>query len=79
MGEHTINKASLAAKELLSRRLHGTQSSQLLELTRPLTIDEALLIQEETCKLRPDKIVGWKCLLPLENGDIIVAPIFLIP
>ncbi len=65
-----------AAKELLSRRTAGTKASRLSELYRPTSLDDALAIQASMIEFHPEKVGGWKCLLPLAEEKFIVAPIF---
>ncbi|MGL1959143.1 MAG: hydratase [Colwellia sp.] len=69
------NKFSLAAAELLSRRIAGTKAPRLPTNIRPNTLDEALEIQAQLTMMRNDKVAGWKCLLPFDD-KVIVAPIF---
>jgi 2-keto-4-pentenoate hydratase len=68
--------AAKAAAELLRRRVEDVQEGRLEESIRPTSIEEALAIQTEIVEQYSDFVGGWKCLLPLENGNIIVAPIF---
>jgi 2-keto-4-pentenoate hydratase len=68
--------AAQAAAELLRRRQCDEQKGRLDEGIRPTSIDEALAIQTEIVKQSSHGVGGWKCVLPLENGNIIVAPIF---
>ena len=70
-----LNKISLAAKELLSRRVAKTKAPRLNPDIRPTTIDEALQVQTQITQLSQDSVGGWKCLLPFD-GKVIVAPIF---
>lgn len=63
-----------AAQTLLSRRKPGTKAPCLDEAIRPKSIEDALAIQAEMAKLKAVK--GWKCLLPLAEGKVVVAPIF---
>lgn len=65
-----------AAQELLSRRVAGTKAPRLVESQRPLNIDDALKIQAEMMAQHPSPVGGWKCLLPLAEDKLIVAPIF---
>lgn len=69
------NKFSLAATELLNRRVEGTKAPRLDADIRPLTNDEALLVQAEMTAQRSDSVGGWKCLLPFDD-KVIVGPIF---
>ncbi|TDF35797.1 hydratase [Alteromonadaceae bacterium M269] len=71
-----MTSAALAAKELLRRRREDIQSGRLDEALRPTSIEQAFAIQNEIIKQSDDTVGGWKCLLPLDNGNIIVAPIF---
>ena len=65
-----------AAKELLSRRIAGTKAPRLSERYRPTSLDDALAIQAAMVDLHRSKVGGWKCLLPLSEEKLIVAPIF---
>ncbi len=70
-----MSTAAEAAKELVSRRKNDQQLGRLDSIIRPTTIDESIAIQTEVVKQMEDSVGGWKCLLPLENGQLIVAPI----
>lgn len=72
----TIQKFTDAAKQLLARRIPSTKAYSLADAIKPTTIDEALIVQQEMIKLRSDSALGWKCLLPLAEDKIIIAPIF---
>ncbi|MGF1840681.1 2-keto-4-pentenoate hydratase [Vibrio atlanticus] len=65
-----------AANELLSRRIAGTKAPRLSERYRPTSLDDALAIQAAMVDLNRSKVGGWKCLLPLSEEKLIVAPIF---
>lgn len=71
--------ATAAAELLVDRRIHGTQGDRLPEHCRPTTIDQALAIQAAVthlwCNLKDDSIGGWKCLLPVQDKQI-VGPIY---
>ena len=71
-----MNMAAKAAAELLRRRQNDEQGGRLDDAIRPTSIDDALAIQAEIVKQSSNAVGGWKCVLPLENGNIIVAPIF---
>lgn len=66
----------LAATELLSRRAAGVKAPRLDASFRPQSIEDALQIQASMVELSADSVGGWKCLLPLDEEKIIVAPIF---
>ncbi|TRX55728.1 hydratase [Thalassomonas sp. M1454] len=70
--ESSIN---LAAKELLNRRSAMNKSFRLEDNVRPISIEDGLAIQMETVKQSKDSIGGWKCLLPPNDEQVIVAPI----
>ena len=72
----TINKFTVAAQQFLARRVPGTKAYSLDDAIKPTTIEEALMVQQEIIKLRSDSVSGWKCLLPLAEDKIIIAPIF---
>lgn len=66
---------SLAATELVNRRKVSNKSNRLDQNIRPLSVDDGLAIQTEIVKQSTDSIGGWKCLLPLNDEQVIVAPI----
>ena len=70
------NKNSQAATELLKRRSSAPQKNRLAAEIRPASLEDALAIQQQMIAQRPDKVAGWKCLLPLDQDKVIVAPIF---
>lgn len=70
-----ISTAEQAAKELVSRRKNDQQLGRLDSTIRPTTIEESFAIQTEVVKQMEDTVGGWKCLLPLANGQLIAAPI----
>ena len=72
----TTQNFSEAAKQLLARRVTGTKAQGLANDIKPVSIDDALAVHQEMIKLRPDTVAGWKCLLPLAEDQIIIAPIF---
>ena len=65
-----------AAEQLLSNRKAGAIVTPLATELSPKDCEQAFQIQEEVIALRSDAVAGWKCLLPLDNGNIIAAPIF---
>lgn len=72
----TMHKFTEAAQQFLARRVPGTKAYSLADAIKPTTIEEALVVQQEMIKLRSDSVAGWKCLLPLAEDKIIIAPIF---
>ena len=76
----TVIKYKAAATELLSRRVKGTKALRLNEQIRPLNIDDALQIQsamvDQLNEINNVQVGGWKCLLPIADDELIVAPIF---
>lgn len=70
------NTFSLAATELLSRRVAGTKAPRLDAAIRPNSLNDALSVQAEMIKLHPAQVAGWKCLQPLAEDKFVVAPIF---
>jgi 2-keto-4-pentenoate hydratase len=72
----TNNIYSQAATTLLNRRCSAPEQSRLAANLRPVSTDDALLIQQQIEKHRNDEVGGWKCLLPLDADKMIVAPIF---
>lgn len=65
-----------AASELLSRRVASMKASRLDEKIRPNSVEESLQIQASMIELHSSQVGGWKCLLPLSENKLIVAPIF---
>jgi len=65
-----------AAQQFLARRVPGTKAYSLADAIKPTTVEEALAVHQEMIKLRSDPVAGWKCLLPLAQDKIIIAPIF---
>jgi 2-keto-4-pentenoate hydratase len=72
----TIQKFTEVAQQLLARRVPGTKAYGLSDQIKPTIIEDALVVQQEMIKLRSDSVAGWKCLLPLSENKIIIAPIF---
>lgn len=72
----TLKKFTDAAQELLTRRVSGSKAYSVDAAIKPNSIEEALIVQQELIKLRSDFVAGWKCLLPLADGKVIIAPIF---
>jgi len=72
----TTTKFTEAAQQLLARRVPGTKAYSLADAIKPKTIEDALTVQQEIIKLSSDSVAGWKCLLPLAEDKIIIAPIF---
>ncbi|WP_432454000.1 MULTISPECIES: hydratase [unclassified Agarivorans] len=65
-----------AAQTLLNNRNTSIKAKRLAPTLRPQSIDDALAIQAQMTELREDGIGGWKCLLPLAEDKLVVAPIF---
>lgn len=72
----TNDTYSQAATELLNRRIAGTKAPRLIEQIRPESIEDALHIQSAMVEQYEHKVGGWKCLVPLNDDEHIVAPIF---
>lgn len=72
----TTQKYNEAAQQFLARRVPGTKADSLPDAIKPVTIEDALMVHQEMIKLRADGVAGWKCLLPLAEDKIIIAPIF---
>ncbi|WP_019615967.1 hypothetical protein [Psychromonas ossibalaenae] len=73
---NTSDKFSQAAAELLKRRAAGTKAPCLNSELQPHCIDDALSVQEQMIKQRNNAVDGWKCLLPIADNQLVVAPIF---
>jgi len=71
-----MNNNQQAAEHLLNNRKAGVTPTPLAAELSPVDCEHAFKIQEEMVALRSDAVAGWKCLLPLESGNIIAAPIF---
>lgn len=73
----TLNKAAClkAAQELLTRRKNNLRGGVLPADCRPTNLEDALEIQAATVEASGKKIAGWKCLVPLNPEQIIVAPV----
>ncbi|MCJ8314038.1 MAG: hydratase [Saccharospirillaceae bacterium] len=65
-----------AAQQLLARRVPGTKATSLSDDIKPNSVEDALMIHQEMIKLRTDGVAAWKCLLPIAEDKIIIAPIF---
>lgn len=70
-----------AAQQLLERRVPGTKAYSLSDDIKPSSVEDALTIQQEMIQIRSDKVIAWKCLLPILDDKkytdkIIIAPIF---
>ncbi|UCX05214.1 hypothetical protein [Shewanella glacialimarina] len=45
------------------------------ELFKPKNIDDAFAVQQQMIELSGNAVTGWKCLVPLDNGQLIFAPL----
>lgn len=70
----TSNIVTKAAQELVARRSSHSQGGALA--SQPTTIEQSLAIQLAIVEQLNERVGGWKCCLPLDNGKVIVAPIF---
>lgn len=70
------NRYQQAAKELLDNRQKNAANDRLMLQLRPENCEQSLQIQTEIVNLRSDEVAGWKCLLPLNENQLVVAPIF---
>ncbi|PKG38798.1 hydratase [Psychromonas sp. Urea-02u-13] len=70
------NTDQIAAEQLLNNRIKTPKKLRLATELRPQNSEQALQIQSETIKLRSDEVAGWKCSLPLNEDQLIVAPLF---
>ncbi|MDP5144839.1 hypothetical protein ORI98_00060 [Shewanella sp. ULN5] len=64
----------LLAQHLLVQRSAISPASELVGV-KPQCIDDAFAVQQQMIALSNQEIAGWKCLTPLENGQLIFAPI----
>ena len=70
------NAYQIAAKQLLNNRIREPKECRLAAEHRPQNSEQALNIQAQIITLRNDKVGAWKCSLPLNKEQLIVAPIF---
>ncbi|GAA0790296.1 MULTISPECIES: fumarylacetoacetate hydrolase family protein [Pseudomonadati] len=68
------NLHTLLAQHLLTQRSATSPASELADV-KPQSIDDAFAVQQQMIALLNQDIAGWKCLTPLENGQLIFAPI----
>ncbi|WP_264728936.1 hypothetical protein [Shewanella subflava] len=68
------NSHSLLAQHLFTQRSAISPASEHVDL-KPHSIDDAFAVQQQMIALSNQDIAGWKCLTPLENGQLIFAPI----
>ncbi|MCP4320530.1 MAG: hydratase [Psychromonas sp.] len=71
-----MNNYQQAAKALLNNRRENANNDRLMLQLRPENCEQALQIQAEMVNLRSDEVAAWKCLLPLNEDQLVVAPIF---
>jgi len=64
-----------AAQELLARRKGNIKGDLLADAIRPTSLDDALAIQFATVQESGKAIGGWKCLVPLNPEQMVVAPV----
>ncbi|UJF21213.1 hypothetical protein [Shewanella sp. OMA3-2] len=62
------------AQHLLAQRTASIPTSEC-ELFKPESIDVAFAVQQQMMQSSVSPIAGWKCLVPLANGQLIFAPI----
>lgn len=72
----TLLLSKQAAAELLSRRAPGVKAPRLDAAYRPQNIEDALQVQSSMVELHQHPVGGWKCLLPIAEDQLVVAPIF---
>ncbi|MBQ4833499.1 2-keto-4-pentenoate hydratase [Pseudoalteromonas sp. MMG010] len=66
---------TLIAKHFYKQRSAALPHSDLPEGLSVESLDDALAIQRLLITLNNDKVYGWKCMTPLADGTIIVAPL----
>jgi len=71
-----MNNYQQAAKELLNNRRKNSINDRLVLQLRPENCEQALQVQAEMVNLHCDEVTAWKCLLPLNEDQLVVAPIF---
>lgn len=67
--------AQAAATILAQRRLKGCQGPRLPDNIRPVSLQEAMAIQQAVTPLMGDAVGGWKCGTPGPD-KLVVAPIY---
>lgn len=72
LSEHACTQA---AEVLLTRRQLNQAGEVLKSEYRPTNLEDALAIQNKTVQLSHQHVAGWKCLLPLNDQHMVVAPI----
>ncbi|WP_394494966.1 2-keto-4-pentenoate hydratase [Shewanella sp. ENK2] len=63
-----------AATHLLKQRQQAIPVSDLRN-NAPKTLDDAFAIQQIMMAQTSSEHIGWKCLIPQQNGNVIVAPL----
>lgn len=69
-------KYAQVAFELLKHRVAHKKFSSLEPALQLNSIEEALKVHEQMIWQRKDAVGGWKCLLPINDKQLVVAPIF---
>lgn len=70
------NKYSKIASQLLKHRIAHKKFTALEPSLQVDSIEEALCVHEQMILQRNDSVGGWKCLLPINEHQLIIAPIF---
>nr|WP_206018108.1 MULTISPECIES: 2-keto-4-pentenoate hydratase [unclassified Pseudoalteromonas] len=69
----------LVATHFLTQREENPAVSDLPKELILDSVDDALEVQKLMIYLNNQTVYGWKCMLPLDDGSIILAPLFHAP
>ncbi|TMN74112.1 2-keto-4-pentenoate hydratase [Pseudoalteromonas sp. S1727] len=73
------NQLKEIAAHLFAQRGARPPISDLPNSLKLASQEESLLVQQQMIALNHQQVFGWKCLLPLKGGEIILAPILRQP
>ncbi|MBB1299738.1 2-keto-4-pentenoate hydratase [Pseudoalteromonas sp. SR44-8] len=72
-------KLKTIAAHLFAQRTSAAPQSDLPPQLALTSTEDSLAVQQLMIALNKGQVFGWKCLLPLDNGAIILAPILKPP
>jgi 2-keto-4-pentenoate hydratase len=70
---------TLIAKHFYAQRSSSVPQSDLPDGLSVASLEDALKIQRLLIELNNNEVFGWKCMTPLADGTIIVAPLLSAP
>ncbi|ALQ07971.1 MULTISPECIES: hypothetical protein [Pseudoalteromonas] len=73
------SKFTSIAKYLLNKRGHNNEVSDFPENLTISSMNDVINVQKLMIKLNNNTVYGWKCMLPLDNGAYILAPLLHMP